>query len=365
MPDGKVANPKRDERLSPDGLWRSFPKVPNLVCYVKSGTYFGRIKVHGKVIRRSLETTVFSAAKLRLADFIKENSTQKPTVGTFVQARRSYESDLALDRSISGQSRRYRTFCVKRLLKSWPELEEKPLEKITDSDCKTWAAQLAGEVDATYFNNILGTFRAILKRGGLNTDPSASVKRLGVRKKELKLPEPQQFSDILTTIETAGGRESKNCADLVRFLAFSGCRISEARQVTWADVDLTQGILRVRNAKLWRSKNTDEWRMVPIISDLASLFSKLRASNPTPSEKVCAVAECEKSLTRACKLLGVARITHHDLRHLFATRCIESGVDIPTVSRWLGHKDGGTLAMKTYGHLRNEHSQSMAQKVHF
>jgi len=35
------------------------------------------------------------------------------------------------------------------------------------------------------------------------------------------------------------------------------------------------------------------------------------------------------------------------LRHLFATRCIESGVDIPTVSRWLGHKDGGALAMKS------------------
>jgi integrase len=43
------------------------------------------------------------------------------------------------------------------------------------------------------------------------------------------------------------------------------------------------------------------------------------------------------------------RITHHELRHLFATRCIESGVDIPTVSRWLGHKDGGALAMKVYG----------------
>jgi integrase len=53
------------------------------------------------------------------------------------------------------------------------------------------------------------------------------------------------------------------------------------------------------------------------------------------------------------------------LRHLFATRCIESGVDIPTVSRWLGHKDGGALAMKTYGHLRDEHSQAMAAKVAF
>jgi integrase len=54
-----------------------------------------------------------------------------------------------------------------------------------------------------------------------------------------------------------------------------------------------------------------------------------------------------------------------DLRHLFATLCIESGVDIPTVSRWLGHKDGGALAMKVYGHLRDQHSVAMAEKVKF
>ena len=54
-----------------------------------------------------------------------------------------------------------------------------------------------------------------------------------------------------------------------------------------------------------------------------------------------------------------------DLRHLFATRCIESRVDIPTVSRWLGHSDGGALAMRVYGHLRNSHSIEMAQQVSF
>ena len=86
---------------------------------------------------------------------------------------------------------------------------------------------------------------------------------------------------------------------------------------------------------------------------------------PDLQGRVCLVGECEKSLTRACKLAGVKRITHHDLRHLFATRCIESGVDIPTVSRWLGHVDGGALAMKVYGHLRREHSTAMAQKVSF
>jgi site-specific recombinase XerD len=53
------------------------------------------------------------------------------------------------------------------------------------------------------------------------------------------------------------------------------------------------------------------------------------------------------------------------LCHLFATPCIENGVDIPTVSRWLGHQDGGALCMKTYGHLRDEHSTNEAKKVTF
>ena len=77
------------------------------------------------------------------------------------------------------------------------------------------------------------------------------------------------------------------------------------------------------------------------------------------------VAECNGSMANACTHLGIAKITHHNLRHLFATTCIESGVDIPTVSRWLGHKDGGALAMKVYGHLRDQYSTNMAQKVSF
>src|SRR6266545_5393904 len=83
------------------------------------------------------------------------------------------------------------------------------------------------------------------------------------------------------------------------------------------------------------------------------------------SNPVLQVKECQGAINTACKKLGIARFTHHDLRHWFATRCIESGVDIPTVSRWLGHKDGGALAMKVYGHLRNQHSASMAKLVKF
>ena len=104
-----------------------------------------------------------------------------------------------------------------------------------------------------------------------------------------------------------------------------------------------------------------------MIPEMRSLLERLRGERPeeTPQTPVMRVQECQGAINSACKKLGIARFTHHDLRHLFATRCIESGVDIPTVSRWLGHKDGGALAMKVYGHLRDQHSTTMAQRVSF
>jgi site-specific recombinase XerD len=53
------------------------------------------------------------------------------------------------------------------------------------------------------------------------------------------------------------------------------------------------------------------------------------------------------------------------LRHFFCSNAIEAGVDFKAIAGWLGHKDGGVLAAKTYGHLRNEHSTAMAQRMTF
>jgi integrase len=135
--------------------------------------------------------------------------------------------------------------------------------------------------------------------------------------------------------------------------------------VTWADVDLSRGEIRVWNAKRSKKSNGAVTRQVPIVPPMRELLTKLKSREPKQTDRVCVLGECEKSLTRACKEIGIPKITHHDLRHLFATRCIEASVDVPTVSRWLGHSDGGALAMKTYGHLRRDHSAAMAQKVTF
>ena len=63
--------------------------------------------------------------------------------------------------------------------------------------------------------------------------------------------------------------------------------------------------------------------------------------------------------------IAIRNIQAHHCEHWLTDRGGQAGVDIPTVSRWLGHKDGGALAMRVYGHLRNEHSTRSIALVKF
>lgn len=377
--------------ISGNGKWETFRQHAGLMRYVPSGVFYARFKVAGSIRRASLETTVKTTAIDRLA--LKRSEFKKPvaTVGTFAEARLLYLDDIENNHTLSDRTKGYWRGCVRALVKSWPELPSLNLHKITERDCRDWLKRFAESHHATGVNNTLAALRNILTRGGLGRDENPAYGthhggkrwRLGVPAKELTLPEPAQFEAIVRAIETAGARQSQDCADLVRFLAFSGCRLGEAHQVLWSDIDFDRGELRIRNGKRRKTSGAQVFRFVPMIAPMRELLERLRLQKPKPGDRVCVLDECGKSLAAACGVkngrrmmkvkrgktvecgIGIEVISHHDLRHLFATRCIESGVDIPTVSRWLGHNDGGVLAMKTYGHLRREHSQAMAQKVTF
>ncbi len=366
---------KREANLSKDGKWRSFPKVPNLLQYISSGIYFARTKVDGRIIRQSLKTDVWTTAKLRLVDFLKKHQDGRgqKTVPCFPVAVEAYKRELETDSSIKPQSKQYRLWCLLKLERTWPELWELRLDQITVEECKEWAAKLNKEIACHYFNNTIGTLKQIIEAGiklhkesgGPRLEnPAAELKRTRITQKDLQLPEPSQFRELLNNVRMRSGGWGPRVGDLIEFLAYSGLRIgSEAIWVTWEDIDWQRKEIIVRGHPETGTKNS-EIRRVPIISDLENLLHRLKG-DPPGTGRILQVRRCNDALTRACQEIGIPRITHHDLRHLFATRCIESAVDIPTVARWLGHKDGGALAMRTYGHLRNEHSQQMAQKVKF
>jgi len=356
--------------------WQKTP-FANLVRYKSSGIYFARIRVSGKLIRRSLKTTQVSVAKLRLADLERQERQRAEhqtsvTEGamTFGDALTIYRQRLTGDASLKPRSKEFRAERIAALLKSWPGLETLDTRKIGKNDCLRWASAFAQEAAPSNFNNTVGTFRLVLdiavEAGARYDNPARFIKRMRVLPKKLRLPSQAEFLALMAAIEASDGGYNHRCSNLVRFLAFGGFRKGEAAQVTWADCDFQKGEIVVRGDPETGTKN---WtvRHVPMIPEMRQLLTVLREKrNDEPlTGRVMEVRECQGAINSACKKLGIARFTHHDLRHLFATRCIESGVDVPTVSRWLGHKDGGALAMKVYGHLRDQHSVSMAQRVSF
>jgi integrase len=241
---------------------------------------------------------------------------------------------------------------------------------VTEAECKAWASQYHRDFSETLYNNTVDSLRHIFElaigRGLIARNPAIAISKVKVQQKKLDLPSSDKFKAIIQKIRESGSATSQGNADLTEFLAYSGCRISEAARVRWSDIDQERGRIDIAPGKNSTSRH------IPLLEAMKDLLKHIkekprwfRSERRKDAGYILSVAECEESLTNACTKADAHRITHHDLRHLFATRCIESGVDIPTVSRWLGHKDGGALAMRTYGHLRDEHSQAMAAKVSF
>jgi hypothetical protein len=105
QPPGKR---KREDHLSRDDKWRSFPKVPRLPQYVSSRNYFGKVKITRKQSWQSLGRMVWSAALLRLNDFRREHQENRdPAVlPEFDGAAGIFRRELKNEATISSQSKK-------------------------------------------------------------------------------------------------------------------------------------------------------------------------------------------------------------------------------------------------------------------
>jgi integrase len=249
------------------------------------------------------------------------------------------------------RSQDYRKMMIDFIRRSWPSLFATDVRKVTQRDFEIWLSRCQRRYSASVVNNSIGTLRAIfdeaIRTGARFNNPAAGLSRMKVRQKRLELPSREEFLKFVEVIRSAGARQSKDCANLVCFLAYCGLRIGEAKHVTWADVNFARHQLHVRGDPETATKN-GETRYVPMIPELEQLLIELRAArvNEPATATVMRVFECQNSMTHAAAKIGIKRITHHDLRHLFATICIESGV-LPKLHTRVRSPSPAHLPMKT------------------
>lgn len=241
-------------------------------------------------------------------------------------------------------TRKFYAQALRILQTKWPK--DVKTEDVTQAQVIAFVGQVQHHAPSM-FNTLVSALKNTLG------SKAGFLKRKPMKINEKRPPTQTEFEELLKQCDQL---EKSPAGLVIRFLALSGLRIGEAHRLKWSDVREDSLLIRADTAKSGRP------RIVPLVKGMQEVIADLRKLEPERAE-VLPVASVRKGLQKACKRAGLTRYTHHDLRHLFATRCLESGVDAQTVARWLGHSDGGALLGRMYFHLMDQHTRDMAAKV--
>jgi integrase len=339
-------------------------KIPCLIRH-RGGNYYASAKVSGKIIRRSLDTDDFNTAKNRLANALDEmrgakNARAAGTLGAAIEAESKRK-----DPSIKERTQDYYAETWEALERVAQTMPENPLDKnisrVNLADLRALMDKYAAAFSPTRYNGCLALIRRTYERavesGHVGSNLALPLKRVKPQKRKHDLPTANDFAKIVADILAQRKSHSKAAALAVEFLAYTGLRISEAVALQWRDIK--------KDHLVTRTAKNDDLRQVPLIPAAKALIARMKAAEVSTEDNdpVLLIQRPRQALTNACERLGIDHMRIHDLRHIFATRCIEGGVDMPTLASWLGHKDGGVLAMQVYGHLCEKHSTAMAGRV--
>jgi integrase len=142
----------------------------------------------------------------------------------------------------------------------------------------------------------------------------------------------------------------------------TGFRASELRSLTWTDVEISRRMITVRAGY---AKN-GEARRVPMNQLLTDILKSVKLANNQGDRVFCnrdgtSYRSFRSAFERAVRKAEIVDFTFHDLRHMFASRLVMAGVDLPTVKEILGHRDI-SMTMR-YTHLSSDHKQTAVGKL--
>ncbi len=326
--------------------------------------YYALFKRQGKQYRRSLRTKDRKLAERKLAAIRQKiNRTAKPVEIKNMPFKILADRFLALRKS-SLKPKAYLRLegAVRQLNRFFGVLS---VRAITVGNCHDWEAKRGARLSASAFNTERLALNAILNHavseGLLLDNPAERIKRRKLPKLKIVIPSHEQFGSLLHQIRVADSR-AVDAARLVELLAYSGMRLAEATAICWSEIDFHRGLFTVTGGD-YGTKN-HESREVPLFPCLREFLIRLKEeTDPGAEDKIISITTARRAITTACRKAGIPKFSHHSFRHFFVSNAIEVGVDFKTIAAWVGHKDGGLLVAKTYGHLRDTHSFDMATRM--
>ena len=196
---------------------------------------------------------------------------------------------------------------------------------------------------------------------GLNTNPVRQIRKFKLQGRDRVLSD-DEYARFFAAIEEGRRMNLLNPIgfDILTFIALTGCRSSEAKELTWDEVDFDNSILRLKKSKTGaKSTPIGSWAL-DILK--AALRNKKDANSPVfPNSSGRVFSELYnhwKFITGHAKLENA---TIHDLRHSFATTGSMTGENMAVLSKVLGYTTIATT--QRYTHINNVKGVEVANKI--
>lgn len=257
-------------------------------------------------------------------------------------------------------TRRNEDFHLRLFETAWPAMR---IEQIQLRHVNAYVADRRPRTCAAAVNNELATLRAVLRHaaseGHSVMDPRL-VRNLPQPRPARRLLDRAEIDRVVEALRAQRTPTSRQAADMVLFMAFSGARYRETLDVRWDDVDLGRGLLTLGASGHSKSRRARAVNMNPALIELLPQITRRSPLVFPLAQRSMGVRE---AIWRARAAAGVPWFTPHLLRHWFVSQCVMGGIDYMTIARWAGHRDGGVLIGRVYGHLTDQHARAAAGRL--
>jgi integrase/recombinase XerC len=214
-------------------------------------------------------------------------------------------------------------------------------------------------------------YKFLIRRGMMTVNPLASIR---TPKQEKRLPKCLDLEQVQKLLDAPGDSDILAARDkaMLEVLYSSGIRVSELVELDMSDMDLQEGVLRVRG------KGRKD-RLTPIGSQAIKAVQRyfelraidLKSQQGHHATRVFLNKHGETLSTRSVrrkldKYLVEAGldpgISPHTLRHSFATHLLNNGADLRSVQELLGHQSLSTTQI--YTHLTTSRMKEVYDSAH-
>ena len=266
-------------------------------------------------------------------------------------------------------------------------LGEKELTDLTTMDIQLFVTDLLNNgntrthsgLAANSVNGIISVIQSSLKMavilGYASKNVSAGIKHPKIKSKEITCFTISEQKKI----EEAALSAKKDKYRGIILCLYTGLRIGELLALTWNDIDFDKNILSVtktchdgnENGEHIRiidtPKTENSRRQIPLSKTLVKMLKEMKKKSKcefviADGERPVFIRSYQRTFELFLKKLKLPHKGFHSLRHTFATRALECGMDVKSLSEILGHKNA-MITLNRYAHSLWEHKAEMMNKL--